>query len=296
MLHNNNTQNMLGLKDVIIQKVEDIGTEKHIYLKIPKRIHQCPNCHTYTSKVHDYRMQLVRDLPMAGMHTILHINKRRHVCPSCGKRFDEIIDFLPKYSRFTNRLMLKLVHEFEKCVSIKDVAKAYNMAPETAAKVLDYVGYTPNKLPEVLSIDEFRGNSGGEKFQCILTDAKNHKVFDILKNRTLDCVWTYLRKFQNRKDVKYVVMDMTGNYRYIMKELSNWIMYAQATKIPESVAVAKTYGNWSKEILNSVEVPFTNGYTEGCNNKIKVLKRISFGMPEFQRFRNRILHIFLSEA
>ncbi|MFY9357473.1 MAG: transposase, partial [Defluviitoga tunisiensis] len=35
---------------------------------------------------------------------------------------------------------------------------------------------------------------------------------------------------------------------------------------------------------------YTNGPTEGFNNKIKVLKRISFGLKNFYRFRNRILH------
>ena len=36
---------------------------------------------------------------------------------------------------------------------------------------------------------------------------------------------------------------------------------------------------------------YSNGFTEGCNNKIKVLKRISFGLRNFERFRNRILYI-----
>ena len=80
------------------------------------------------------------------------------------------------------------------------------------------------------------------------------------------------------------------------RALGNWIKHAQASEIPELVAVAQTYANWSKEILNSVEIPYTNGYTEGCNNRIKVIKRISFGMPRFERFRQRILHIMVSEA
>ena len=33
--------------------------------------------------------------------------------------------------------------------------------------------------------------------------------------------------------------------------------------------------------------------TEGCNNKIKVLKRNAYGYQNFNRFRNRILHIFV---
>lgn len=394
MLYNNNTENLLGLKDVIIEKIEDIGQEKHIHIKMHQRIHLCPECGYPTSKVHDYRTQLVRDLPMAGLNVVLHLKKRRHVCPKCGKRFDEVIDFLPRYHRFTNRVFLKVLNDLEKCISIKDIAEMYNMTAPTAAKVLNVVNYTPTKLPEVLSIDEFRGNSGGEKFQCILTDAKHHQVFDILPTRKLDDLYLYLLKFKNKEDVKFVVMDMTGNYKYIMKdlfpgatiivdkyhylrqldwalerirkdtqktlpdyarlyfkhsrkllikdpakltetdylqlqnlfkaapklhsaynaklmfrrfrecttreaaakELGRWIMYAEECGIPEIAAVAKTYSNWSKEILNSVENPYTNGFTEGCNNRIKVLKRVAFGMPEFTRFRKRILHIMNTVA
>ncbi|NLI54470.1 MAG: transposase, partial [Clostridiales bacterium] len=32
-----------------------------------------------------------------------------------------------------------------------------------------------------------------------------------------------------------------------------------------------------------------NGFTEGVNNKIKVLKRIAFGYRSFRNFRTRIL-------
>ena len=44
--------------------------------------------------------------------------------------------------------------------------------------------------------------------------------------------------------------------------------------------------------LNSFSSTITNGFTEGCNNKIKVLKRNAYGYRNFNRFRNRILHIF----
>ena len=50
--------------------------------------------------------------------------------------------------------------------------------------------------------------------------------------------------------------------------------------------------NWLTGILNSFSSTITNGYTEGCNNKIKVLKRNAYGYKNFNRFRNRILHIF----
>ncbi|MBU5452561.1 transposase [Pseudoflavonifractor sp. MSJ-30] len=38
-----------------------------------------------------------------------------------------------------------------------------------------------------------------------------------------------------------------------------------------------------------MDVPWSNGFIEGCNNKTKVLKRICFVMRSFYNFRKRIL-------
>ncbi|HHZ06993.1 MAG TPA: transposase [Clostridiales bacterium] len=62
--------------------------------------------------------------------------------------------------------------------------------------------------------------------------------------------------------------------------------------MPHFVKCAKTMLNWQDRILSSFTAPVTNGFTEGCNNKIKVLKRNAYGFRNFKRFRNRILHMF----
>ena len=62
--------------------------------------------------------------------------------------------------------------------------------------------------------------------------------------------------------------------------------------VEEMKTCAKTLYNWFTDILNSFSKPLTNGFTEGCNNKIKVLKRNAYGVRNFKRIRNRILHIF----
>ena len=58
------------------------------------------------------------------------------------------------------------------------------------------------------------------------------------------------------------------------------------------VKCANSMLNWLPGILNSFSSAITNGFTEGCNNKIKVLKRNAYGYRNFKRFRNRILHMF----
>ena len=74
-------------------------------------------------------------------------------------------------------------------------------------------------------------------------------------------------------------------------ELLNWFFLAEEFNIDEFKHCITTFTKWSDEITAIAEHKLSNGYTEGTNNKIKVLKRISFGIRNFNRFRNRILYL-----
>ena len=394
MLHKDYNTDILGLEDVILKRVEKYKNNMFIYITMKRRKHQCPDCTEETDKIHDYRRQLVKDLSCSGHTVYLVYNRRRYVCPVCGKRFREDVPFLPKYHRSTNRLIAKIISDFRGMISIKEISKQNNVSPATAIRYFSMLDYKCKSLPEVLSIDEFKGNAGGQRFQSIITDAKNHKVLDILPNRSSNTLLTYFRAFSTRKSVKYFVMDMNraylelartcfpqatvvidkyhvarqaiwafenvrkaeqskfsdGRRRYFKRSrklllkhpstltdeerdqvsimlltsdrlqkaynlknkfqefmrskdkatateaLKRWILLAEFCDIPEFRPCLRAVHNWGKYILNAFDCSYTNGYTEGCNNKIKVLKRISYGVRNFNRFRNRILHIMNSPA
>lgn len=75
------------------------------------------------------------------------------------------------------------------------------------------------------------------------------------------------------------------------KELRDWLLLANQLSIPEFKHCITTFTNWRTEIANIIGENVSNGFIEGSNNKIKVLKRISFGVQNFKRFRNRILNL-----
>ena len=75
------------------------------------------------------------------------------------------------------------------------------------------------------------------------------------------------------------------------KELRDWLLLANQLSIPEFKHCITTFTNWRTEIANIIGENVSNGFIEGSNNKIKVLKRISFGFQNFRRFRNRILNL-----
>ena len=385
MLNKNYTAKLLNLEDVMITNVESISGEVHIYLELPRRKHSCPACGALTDRVHDYRMQIIKDVPL-GRTTLLHLHKRRYRC-DCGKRFSEKNNFLPRYYRSTSRLVARIITAFRETVPASKIGAQYHVSGATAMRYFKCVSFKPAKLPEVLSIDEFKGNSGGQKYNSIVVDAKKHKVIDILPNRFENDLIRYFSQFQSKTDVKYFVCDMNPHFREVAKtcfpkaavvadryhvirqvywamervrkneqnnlserfrkyfkksryllmkpmeklsdeemdklalmfeiaprladayrlkneflnvirsdsskagkpKLVDWLTAVEVMELPEFDDCTKAYRNWFQEILNAMDVPWSNGFIEGCNNKTKVLKRVCFGMRNFSNFRKRIL-------
>ena len=385
MLNQDYTSKLLNLEDIIITGVENISGQLHISIELPRRKHVCPCCGAETDRVHDYRMQVVKDVPLAR-DTFLHLRKRRYRC-DCGKRFFEKNTFLPRYYRVTSRLVADIIFAFKKTVSAKEIGYRFNVSGVTAMRYFNLFNKKLTKLPEVISLDEFKGNSGGQKYNSIVVDPKERVVLDVLPNRFENDLVRYFSQFSNKTEVKYYICDMNPHFRQVAKicfpqativadkyhvirqvywamekvrkneqnklssrfrkyfkrsknlltkrpekltdeemdrlslmfeiaprladayrikneflsvirskssiegkqRLIDWLFSVEVMDIPEFADCTKAYRNWFQEILNSMNVPWTNGYIEGCNNKTKVLKRVSYGMRNFNHFRKRIL-------
>ena len=65
MLMTDYTAKLLNLEDVIITKAENISDQLHISIELPRKTHTCPACKASTDRVHDYRIQVIKDVPMA---------------------------------------------------------------------------------------------------------------------------------------------------------------------------------------------------------------------------------------
>ena len=60
--------------------------------------------------------------------------------------------------------------------------------------------------------------------------------------------------------------------------------HAFVADLSEFAACLTMLKNWEPYILNAFDCSYSNGFTEGVNNKIKVLKRIAFGYRSFRNF------------
>lgn len=388
-MHNHCINKLLNIEEVIVKNVVHADSFVKIHLETKPKEQLCPACGSLTKRIHDYRSQTIKDLPFQFKHCYLLLKKRRYLC-SCSKRFDEKYSFLPRYFRRTSRLTAFIATALHDTISLSSLAKKCNVSTSTVNRILDTISFQRPTLSQTISIDEFKGNAGGEKYQCILVDPLKHSVLDILPSRSQTFLISYFREIPKteRYRIKFFVCDMwrpytdlaktffpnativIDKYHFIRqttwaiesvrkrlqktmtvslrkyykrsrsliltrydklkdeskracdlmllynddlrlahylkewfyricqnpkyseqrKEFFDWISTAEQSKLPEFEKCAATYRYWSREILNAFKYRhITNGPTEGFNNKIKVLKRSSYGIRNFEHFRTRIL-------
>ena len=115
-----------------------------------------------------------------------------------------------------------------------------------------------------------------------LTDIELIKLEEILRGSE------DLRKTYKLEQEFIHIFERQGKER-ITYHLEPWLKSVKTARLQEFRNFSTSFVSWKGQITNAFLRPFSNGYTEGCNNKIKVLKRISYGLRHFGRFRTRIL-------
>ena len=218
-MQHNFIRNLLDLKGVIVKKVRYKKNFVKIHIELPVREQTCPHCKAKTTKIKDYRTQIIKDIPIRFKTTLLSYRKRRYQCKECGKTFYEKAQFLPKRARKTTRVTEFIVDRLKTKQSMKDIARDADVSVNTVSRLLPPLAVSAKHLPEVLCIDEFKGNTGHYKYQVSLMDGKTRKPIDIIECRYKTHLLDYFNKFsiQERKKVKYVVTDLWKTY----KDLAN---------------------------------------------------------------------------
>ena len=244
-MRNDFIKNLLDLKGVIVKKVRYKKNFVKIHIELPVREQTCPYCKAKTTKIKDYRTQVIKDVPIRFKTTLLSYRKRRYQCKECGKTFYEKAHFLPKRARKTTRVTEFIVDRLKTKQSMKDIAQDADVSVNTVSRVLPSLAVSAKHLPEVLCIDEFKGNTGYYKYQVSLMDGKTRKPIDIIECRYKTHLLDYFNKFslQERKRVKYVVTDLWKTY----KDLAN-------TYFPNAKVVADKFHfvRYSTEALDSI--------------------------------------------
>ena len=382
-------EKMFNWEEGSIKEIENLSSGFLLHLQFSSSISCCPHCHSHKLHIKDYRNQkiLLSHWDVSPVFALIH--KRRYICTSCHKTFYEPIPGIGRYQRRSNTLINKVLYACSKLMSFKTVAEMNGVSVSTVIRYFDRLTFQrPLHLPEVLSLDEFRGNAHGQRYQVAVNNPQTHEILDILPKRNTVEMIRYFSQFsrKERMNVKFVVMDLSLLFRnvvktmfpcaviigdrfhiqrlvlwalervrktvqnlfqekriyfkrnkhilnkkgetlteeelvclheilkqssqlqraYALKEaffkvfsmkdpasvktfLSRWLQLVEESGIEEFKRILKTFKTWETEIQEGLTNVYSNGFTEGMNNKIKALKRTAFGFRNFNRFRSRIL-------
>lgn len=112
--------------------------------------------------------------------------------------------------------------------------------------------------------------------------------YDELSNMLINYSENLRIAYREKEEILDILHSQEDSEIKITK-LNEWIKRNLESDIPQLKDCAQTYQHWYIEIKNSLEVSYSNGATEGFNNKIKVLKRVCFGIRNFTNFKARIM-------
>jgi transposase len=93
-----------------------------------------------------------------------------------------------------------------------------------------------------------------------------------------------------KEGVRHIFESGSTQHKAILR-LKRWMAIAHAHGLFSEFR--KTLSHWLEKITNYFHDRTTNGKVEGINNKIKLIKRRAFGLPNFDHFRLRVIAAFL---
>ena len=208
--------NLLGFKDVVFDSFDEDNDFVHIHASV-KRMDICPHCGSSRVWVHDHRIQKIKDTHIRGKKCLIHLKKTRYDCKSCDRRFERDLDFIAKGHTMTNRLVFAIVAEFKELYSSSSIANRYDVSSNTVLRILSCLYVSRTCLSEVLCIDEFKGDSGGFKYQTSLLNGDKHSIIDILPTRDKNFLFSYFKSvpFKEKQGVKFFVSDMSSTFKSV---------------------------------------------------------------------------------
>lgn len=221
VIHINNTLNLLGFKEVDVDKIEvdesDLVIIVHIWLKkVPV---ECPYCKEFDERLHSYRKIIINHNHFIGKKCFLYFYRRRLKCMNCHKTYLEPNPFSNLKKKISDETIFFILDELKQNQSFTSVAKKAGISTTEVVRIFDkHVDMPRLKLPKILGIDEFKNLSSGRgKYACILTSINNSDVVDVLEDRTIETLSRYFSTIsrEERQKVNYFVSDMYDGYKYI---------------------------------------------------------------------------------
>lgn len=209
-----------------------------------------------------------------------------------SRKYDDVVNF---FNNISNRNDVEIV-TMDLYDSFRNAVKTKLKKAIIIADRFHYTRIVSNALDE-LRLQLWRDAKGVEKKYLknlklsLLMDIDSVKPEKILKleerlnhafdlNPKLKYAYQLYQSFLRIKD--------GATYQERVKRFREWLDDALSSTLSNFKSAAETLLKWSHEIVNSLKTKYTNSSTEGKNNKIKVIKRNSYGFKKLKNLRNLV--------
>lgn len=235
----------------------------------------------------------------------------------------KVLDILPSRKKeYLNQYFTYCLNRYSVEYVVSDMYEPYLLVTQImfpkAKYVVDrfhYIRYVMDGLDKVRIKLQKKYGYNSKEYRML----KNKKNVTLLRKYSNDVDWwTYTKRYRNKHMVDILKYDLreqllgineelknayllkelfldvvhSTTYEYASIEFKEWIDTVKKYGIEEMIEASKTIESWLPYIVNSfIDKRFSNGFTEGINNKIKVIKRIAFGYKNFKFFRLRLMYI-----
>lgn len=218
----------MPISDYITQntnlEVKNIIPSKKIILECTDHSkYHCPHCGSFSLRCKDTFIRNINSISIGTKATILRIKTHKYCCLDCGKYFNSKPQGVLRYQQTSEHLKKEIFHKHCQGVSKKDLGLDFGVSDSSIERWFQQGYWRKNqelknaRCPMILGIDEHHfSKSGG--YATTLVNLSKHKVFDVILGRSEQELIPYLTQLQGKDKVRVVVMDLSSNYRYIVKK------------------------------------------------------------------------------
>lgn len=223
MEHIYNTTELIGLKDKNIKIESAIKHQTHIEIKakldyLPPA---CPKCAKKQIKYDFQRYSTIPILDTQGFPTVLKLKKRRFQCKTCRKVTVSETPLVAKNCQIPQHVRSKMTQLHTQGMTNTDISRNLHISVSVVQKQLEQFKWQNkyDKLPQVLSWDEFSRNKG--KLAFIAQDYETKEILAILDNTRQTTIRDHFLKYplNIREQVKVVTVDMSQSYIPLIPKL-----------------------------------------------------------------------------
>lgn len=187
-------------------------------------IRVCPHCGSIHHESKGIRTVFLKHHNNGHRNIVLEVEYRRYVCKDCNHYFKDDIPF-KFYDTFMTTIAAQgCLAQLRENHSMASISRCNGVSKSSIYRMFNKHIKVPHRfyvLSSVISIDEFRATTDKGTYAFHITDPIEGKTLDIVEDRSASYLIKYFHKipYKQKKDVKIVIMDMSGPFQSIIKSI-----------------------------------------------------------------------------